>query len=645
MKKVDILVLEKDAHRVAEALGELGVVHFIEARHDEQAQLLQKPQATELYQTCSVLLERAAILSKRLYVETPDHPESAEYVPVEMIAERLQSLEESVPEPLQQEDTLNAEVDALNDAISQISAFRRLNVAVEDMPAFSFLHFATGRIPEDNLPSLEQAAGPGVVTVKLATSDEGDVWIVAVASKKGRWALDSALEKRGFRPEKLSERFHGVPEDIYKHAVQRLDGLQAQAEELAARNKALGARFGSELSQYRQRLRIEQRLLQAEEHFGRTSATFTISGWIPKDKVDELNLKLMEITGNRMVIELNEPQPDREDVPILLKHGRIIKPFEVLVSNYGLPGYREVEPTIIVALSFLVMFGVMFGDVGQGAVLLLGGLALIYSRLAPSVRNFGTIAAFAGAAAIAGGLLFGECFGYEMFTPAWMEVLQGDDPMVLLGWCIVLGLLMNSLGLVLNVINNFRKGAYAEGILHKFGVAGIVFYWGAVWIGAKAAGMLAPVGIGQTAPSLLEVVPLLAVPALAIFFRGPLIGFFLHGKSHEGAEGWIESGMDVFEMVIGFLSNTVSFVRVGAFALAHAGLGEAMYSLAGMVEGSALGVLPAALIIIVGNVVIIAFEGMVVSIQCIRLEYYEFFAKFFKGEGKPFAPFSLRTES
>ena len=644
MKKVDILVLEKDAHRVAEALGELGAVHFTEARHDDQAQLLQKPQAAELYHACSVLLEQAANLSKRLYVEEQDQPLQTEFVPLEMIGERLRHIDESVRPVLQHEDAVNAEVDALNDAISQISAFRRLNVAVEEMPAFSFLHFATGRMPAEKLSAVEAEAGPGVVIVRLETTEEGDAWLVAVTSKKGRWAMESILEKQGFRPEALNERFHGVPEEIYEHAIKRLDALQGRKEELAAELKATGARYGDELARYRRRLRIEQRVLQAEESFGRTSATFTISGWIPQDKADELNRKLTEITGSRMVIEMRDPDPGQEDVPILLKHGRLIRPFELLVSNYGLPGYREIEPTIIVAASFLVMFGIMFADVGQGAVLAIGGFLMSRSKLPRRFRSFGTIAVFAGIAAAIGGLLFGEFFGYELFPPLWMEVLKGDDPLVLLAWCVVLGMVMNSMGMVLNVVNHFRRGRYAEGILDKFGVAGMVFYWGALWMAARGLGVLSAVGVPAGGPSLLEAVPLLVVPAAAIVLRPRLMRLLLHKESHGGADAYIESGMDVFEMVIGFMSSTVSYVRVGAFALAHAGLGAATYSLAGMVTGSALGMVFAALIVITGNVVIIAFEGLVVSIQCIRLEYYEFFAKFFKGEGKPFTPFSLRTE-
>ena len=639
MKKVDVLVLEKDVRQVAEALGELSAVHFTNARHGEQAQLLQKPEAAERYRLCTALLERAATLCRRLYVEAEVDTESVEYIPIEMIEERLASIEQGAAETIKQEDEINAEIDALTETANQVEAFRRLNVAVEDIPAFSFLHFATGRISEEKLSAFEAEAGPNVVAVPLAAAGEGERWIVAVTSKKGRWALESALEKQGFRPEVLSERFRGLPQEIYAHAVKRLEELQNRKEELAVRIRELGRKYGHELLRYRRRLHIEQKVLQAEEQFGRTAAIYAISGWTPKEQADALVKRILEITGNRAVIELRDPQPEREDVPILLRHGRLIKPFELLVSNYGLPGYREIEPTIVVAISFLAMFGVMFGDVGQGAVLVVAGLIVARTRIAPKLRGLGSVAVFAGIAAMLGGFVFGEFFGREFERLAlWRPPLEKEVSLKLLGICIVFGMFMNSLGLVLNIINCFRRKDLAAAMLDKFGLAGLVFYWGALWIAAK--GVLLHAG-----PGAAEIVLLLILPVMAIFFRAPILRLLAQHISADGHGGFIESGMDVFEMVIGLLSNTVSFVRVGAFALAHAGLGLAIYSLAGAARQLPAGLLISILIIIGGNIVVIVFEGLVVAIQCIRLEYYEFFAKFFKGEGKPFTPFTLRAGS
>jgi len=638
MKKMDVLVLEKDLHKVTEALGELGAVHFTEARQDEQAELLQKPRATDRLQLCADLLEKAAIICKRLRVEQPEEAQPGEYLPIEVIEDRLESIDNSTAGIVKREDALNDEISSLSDTISQVRAFRRLDVPVENIPEFSFLHFATGRIDDEKLAGFESEAGPNVVTVPLEESEEGERRIVAITSKKGRWAMESALEKHGFRSENLSEKYEGLPEEIYEHATRRLEQLRNKRDELAAELSELGKRYADELNRYRQRLHIDQKVLQAEEYFGRTSATCVISGWVPADKVEDLNKELMEITDTRAVIELRDPRADEKEVPTLMRHSRFIRPFELLISNYGFPGYREIEPTILVGATFLVMFGLMFGDVGQGLALAVTGLFLARSRLPRKARDIGSIMIFAGLAAIAGGFLFGEFFGME-FHPLWMHLMKGDNPLVMLTWCVALGVFMISLGLVLNIMNCFRRKNYAAAVTDKNGLAGLVFYWGALALGVRYAAWQKP-------PSSILLIVLLLLPVLVIFFRVPILAATRRKAAPEDAsESWIESGMDVFEMIVSFLSNTISFVRVGAFALAHAGLALATYELAAMVWGLPAGGLFAVAIIVLGNIVIIAFEGLVVSIQCLRLEYYEFFTKFFRGEGTPFRPFSLRAKS
>jgi V/A-type H+-transporting ATPase subunit I len=638
MKKMDILVLEKDLHMVTEALGEVGAVQFTEARHEEQAELLQKFRATDRLQLCTALLEAAAILSKRLRVEPPEDTRRTEYLPIEVIKDRLESIDNNTADLVKKEVAIDNEIASLTDTIDQVESFRRLDVPVEKIPEFSFLHFATGRIDGEKLGGLESEAGPNIVAVPMGIAEDGTTRIVAITSKKGRWAMESSLEKYGFKPENLGERFKGLPREIYAHATRRLEELHSTKDELAAELTALGARYADELNRYRRRLHIEQQLFQAQEHFGRTVATCVISGWVPADKAKALNEKLMEITGSRAVVEVGDPSPADRTVPTLMRHSRWIRPFELLVSTYGFPGYREIEPTIFVGATFLVMFGLMFGDVGQGLVLAIAGFALARSKLARTTRDIGSIMVFAGLAAIAGGFLFGEFFG-SAFRPLWMHIMEGTNPLLLLGWCVALGVFMISLGLVLNIINCFRTRDYAAAVIDKNGVVGLAFYWGVLGLGLRYQVWNAP-------PSSVHLIVFVLFPVLVILLRVPIMGILSHDKdAHAGADVWIESGMDVFEMIVALLSNTISFVRVGAFALAHAGLAMATYGLAEMASDLPAGVVVAALVIVLGNLLIIAFEGMVVSIQCMRLEYYEFFTKFFKGEGTPFEPFSLRQGS
>ena len=638
MKKMNILLLEKDLHAVAEALGEMKIMHFVEAVRDEHAQLLSKPAASEQVQNCALLLEKAALLSKRLHVEMPGEHAKAEFLALEVIATRIGTISAASAESIKQEDEIDEEIESLSDTIEQISAFRQFNVPVEQIPSFSFLHFATGRMDEKELSRYQKERTPDVVTVPLETSDDGETNVVVVTSKKSRWAAESALEKYGFKPENLSERFEGVPEEIYAFAVKRRDLLQLKKDDLDARLKQIGRKYGDELNWYRRRLRIEQKLLLAEENFGRTAATCLISGWVPEGQADALRLKLAGITGNRMVARLRDPDmAETREVPVLMQHGRLLRPFQLLVSTYGMPNYFEIEPTFLVVLSFLLMFGLMFGDVGQGAVLLVVGLAASFSKLPATLRQIGGILACAGCTAIVGGILFGSVFGSEtIIKPLWFNPMEGQNAMTLLAVTVVFGMVMNSLGLVLNVINSFRRKDYADGIVDKFGMIGILFYWGALWLLMKSL-------VFHWRITVPELVIFLALPSAVVLLREPIINWVFRKPTHGGLEAYIENVMGVFEMFVGFLSNTVSFVRVGAFALAHAGLSLAIFMLADMLSKLPAGDALSLALIVFGNIFIIVFEGLIVSIQCLRLEYYEFFGKFYRGEGKAFAPFSLET--
>jgi V/A-type H+-transporting ATPase subunit I len=202
------------------------------------------------------------------------------------------------------------------------------------------------------------------------------------------------------------------------------------------------------------------------------------------------------------------------------------------------------------------------------------------------------------------------------------------------------GMGMISLGLVINIINRVSERRYFEGFLSQYGVVGFIFYWGAIGLALRYFGE----GAGAVTGS--QVLVFVVLPLVLLVFREPLHMLFTRRPATAGsvAGAVFEGIMDVLEVVLTFLANTVSFIRVAAFALSHAGLSLATFAVADLVRRSAGGTFWAWVVIVCGNALILVLEGLVVTIQTVRLEYYEFFSKFFSGEGRAFQPLSLGSE-
>jgi len=209
-----------------------------------------------------------------------------------------------------------------------------------------------------------------------------------------------------------------------------------------------------------------------------------------------------------------------------------------------------------------------------------------------------------------------------------------------------IGIVLISIGLILNIINRLRRGDVIGGILDKFGLVGLLFYWGTLILLTKGATLRS---MGLTAAST---VLFLVIPIVGWCLKEPLEHIVRHradtGK-HEKSTGLIglimESCVGAFEAILSYLANTISFVRLAAYAMSHAALLFAAFMLAAEVRGAVGGSVWSLLVIILGNLIAIVLEGVIASVQALRLEYYEFFGKFFSGGGRPFEPFSLAPDS
>lgn len=280
--------------------------------------------------------------------------------------------------------------------------------------------------------------------------------------------------------------------------------------------------------------------------------------------------------------ELREVREGIVKIPILFNNPLLVSPFERLTTLYGIPRYREVEPTVFFAISFLVMFGMMFGDVGQGAILAFAG----YLTFRHSYRymDYGIILMECGVFSVFFGLCYGSVFGLENVIPAlWFRPMENITGFI--KTALILGISLVSLGLVLNVVNAFRLKEL-EGLFSGSGLAGALLYWMGTGLTLKylLTGRVAQeeMSLFGWATAGLVTMMILHRPLYRFIVRRERPGQILRraGLITE----LVESVVEVFDDLLRFVANTVSSLRVAAFALSHAALFPAVFSIADAVS-------------------------------------------------------------
>jgi len=492
---------------------------------------------------------------------------------------------------------------------------------------------------------------------------EGRLPLMLISLRRDSRELHSILQEFGWREERLPGA--GAPE----HQAEALKELDSRKEELRKQQQRAAEEYKSLLEENRPRLQeqwaslaVHEKLVQIRSNFTHTERTVLFTGWVPAEKTSSLEEAIRKASDSRCWIEWHEAAEVRNTsggrvaAPVELNNPGFLKPFEMLVENYAIPEYGTVDPTPFVAVAFLSMFGLMFADAGQGLVLVLIGL--LGPRLIPGIagkmRRLFTLIAYCGAAAVVSGILFGSWFGRPWLPPLWFNyhaLVSGHssgNPAVrsvydILFITIVFGIAVLATGLLLNWINLFKKRDWFSLGFEKGGILGA---WMFAW-GIYTAFFFAESGYREL-PSDAVLLTGFGVPALLLLLKHP-IHALRHRKdgAHLGPGAimifLMEWVVELLEIFSGYLANTLSFMRVAGLGIAHVSLMRAFDQIASMVSPSGSFSLWSLLILLTGNILVIALEGLSAGIQSLRLNYYEFFSKYFTGSGRAYAPISLRS--
>jgi len=482
-----------------------------------------------------------------------------------------------------------------------------------------FLDVHIGTVPAVNVGRLREAAALAGYVISPYLVADGLTHAVVAGPTGRETELSGVLNAAGWRAVAIPPELHDRPDKVRRELRERL----ARAE---AGNAAQCGRVESLQREHRARLAVAADTLsraapyaELEDALRARGGLALIGGWIPKRDLRDVKRALDRSFGRPYVLTARDPLPaERGEVPSAMRHSWLVRPFASLVKNYGVPRYGEFDPTLLFAASFVLMFGMMFGDVGQGAVIAAAGLLFR--------RKLGSFAVFfvaAGLAAVVFGFLYGSVFGYEeLIHPVWIAPMS--DPMRMLGVALAWGIGFILLATGLTVYNRLIDGRWGEALFDGKGVAGMLFY----------AGVIYAVYRSTTAGRFGEA----EAVAIALPFAAILAYKWRHYRAPV-AERVLVVLIEGFETVLAYFANTLSFLRVAAFSLNHVALAIAVFTLADMMETTGHWIT-----VVLGNAFILVLEGAIVAIQVLRLEYYEGFSRFYSGDGREFRPLTLKVE-
>lgn len=657
MKLLELMVLKEDVSAVIEYIGKRESFQF--QSKENQKKKSDGELAHNISNVDSQLYNELCNIYRDLGFEGIDFDLKNSSVPSD--EERSQitkmiSAYRDLQQKIQEENENFTKVDA---AYTEAMAFSNLQVSFSELDHLSFLSLKIGKISENDFDSLKDSLEGTAVVIPLGNVKSH---ILVASSKKNRFALDAELKKVHFVEMSIPQDFKGVPESVLDGLKNKKFEAEQMLEELKTEKENFAQTHKDKLIKLICSLSIAVQIENVKQNLESTELVYRITGWIPAKECESYMKDLDNLTESRIAIRAYEPfevpaiLSGKEEVPVKLTHGKFVHSFERMIFSYGSPVYGTIDPTPWVALFFTLLFGIMFGDCGQGLVLLLMGILMSKKVLNMGKWNqFSPIFMAVGISSSIMGILTGEFFGTEeLLEPFahWVTGLFGNPhaPIVKLmpssdpksiyvmfgvfGVAVAIGFVINTCGLIINIVNNFIRKRYGEALFGKNGLAGAVFFWYIITLVLRIV-------LLHHSPQIYDWV-IIGVSLFFAAFAAPFERLFAGEKPLlENGFGTylISSIVEVIEVISGYLSNTVSFVRVGAFALSHAVLNFTIMTLTSLCGGK--GTVGGIIVMIIGNALIVVLEGMIVAIQVVRLQYYEFFSKFFHETGKEFIPFKF----
>lgn len=542
---------------------------------------------------------------------------------VESVGERVKELNEERKELLEQ-------LSECENGIRQFEHFIGFDIPLEEVKQSEFVLTRFGHMPVESVKKLQYAYSdnPYILFVPCKT-DKNETWGAYVAPKNRIAEIDKIFAALHFERLWIPEAV-GSTQEIVDNLKHNISVISESINECEKKINELFECEKDKLKSIYTEYSAKNIVFEMKRYAFIVGGSFYCVGWVPAKNVKSIVSKLESFKGTEVQVFSPEDVPEFEP-PVKLKNPKIFSPYEYFVNMYGLPKYHDMDITFFVALVYTFVFGVMFGDVGQGFLLAVGGfLAWKFKKL-----DLGKILVPCGISSMLGGFVFGSVFGFEeALNPLYkliglkakpVEVMESVNGVLV--FAIFTGVFLVFSAMLLHVIISLKRKEIGEAIFSQNGIAGMVFYI------AGVCAIYSFMGGKQFIPNTV-LIPMFAFSVVLLFFKEILIKLVSGEKNikpESAADFILQNFFECILYVLEYFSNTLSFLRVGAFVIVHASMMMVVFTLAGDPH-SVKGII----VIILGNIVVIALEGLLTGIQGLRLVFYEMFSRFHEGGGRPF---------
>ena len=509
-----------------------------------------------------------------------------------------------------------------------IKQFSGINVDLENLFACEYTYVSFGMLSKDAYEKFKDNYSKTDIIFYPAREDNEmcyGVYFAPMQQKEEAKRIFSSLyfEKLPIKGEK------GTPLDIAQDLEKQITQLEEKLKTLTEKQSAHAKDEKEKCSCMLKCVLQRKKAFELRKYAALYNDRFIICGWCPSDDGEMLRNEILKIDGNELTLEPLGKET-KLSPPVKLKNNPLVRPYEYYVGMYGLPSYKESDPTAFVAITYTLLFGIMFGDLGQGLVLSVIGYLMWKLKKMP----LGKILIPCGISSAVFGLIYGSVFGFEElldpmfhalgFSEKPIDVMKPATTQMIIYGAVGAGALLVLISIIMNIFSCIKQKKTAHSLFSSNGVAGILFY-------VSVLSLLLITGASSFA------IPIIVLTLLLMFFCEPLTRLCEKKKPLEEGQSVSDFAMqtffEVFETVLSYVTNTMSFLRVGAFILVHAGMMKVVFTLAEMSSGA-----PYVIILIVGNALVLCLEALLVGIQVLRLEFYEMFSRFYTGEGEAYTP-------
>ena len=571
----------------------------------------------------------------------PQIVDSSEYddVSADKVKSFVSDTDTQLGELISVRDKLNEEIAVCDTNIEKAQHFVGLDLDVKKIADCEYIITRFGRLPKDSYVKLQAYSENPYVEFFPCTKDDAYYWGTYVTPISEADSIDRIFSRLYFEKVDISD-IHGTPDDYVKQQKELKAQLSDKVKETEKDISAYSDKHKEEILKVFTAICKQHAFLSIKNHACKYRRSFVLVGWIPAEYEGQIEEALKAI--NSVEVTFTDAKDEmKHSPPVKLKNKFFFRPFEYYTEMYGLPNASEIDPSWFIALTYTLLFGIMFADVGQGIMLLIVAIYM-YKKLK---MPLGALLIPCSISSTIFGFIFGSVFGFEeLLTPVYkalfglkekpIDVMEGNTTMMLIFGAVGIGVVLLIIAMILNIVSCFKRGDTGGALFGVNGVAGLVFYVSLI------VGLVCSLVLGIQLMNTAYVLGLIVLPLILIFFREPLSKLIKgERKIFEGGIGSfiVDNLFEMFEVALSYVTNTMSFLRVGAFILVHAGMMKVVFVLAGM-----FGPVGYTITIIVGNILVMALEALLVGIQVLRLEYYEMFSRFYIGDGRKYEPVTVK---